>query len=138
MIFKFLKRHKKFFYFVFGIIILFFSWFFFVDLFLENGDVYATAPQNTKWVEIGKNKIAYQHFPANTGENMILIGGTTAWSGVWKNTVEDLKNDYNIYALDLPPFGFSVVDKEYKYNLANQADLINEFLKKVNLIRETA
>ena len=133
MIFNVRGKRIKFFYFLLGFVVLIFSWLWFVDLFLENDDVYASAPQNTKWVEVGKNKIAYQHFPADTGKNVALIGGTTAWSGVWKNTIEELKGEYNIYAIDLPPFGYSVVDKEYKYNLANQADLINEFLAKLNI-----
>jgi len=133
MISKFSGKTYKIFLFLLGFVILIFSWLWFVDLFLENDDVYASAPQNTQWVEVGKNKIAYQYFPADTGKNVALIGGTTAWSGVWKNTIEDLKGEYNIYAIDLPPFGFSIVDEEYKYNLANQADLINGFLKKLNI-----
>lgn len=133
MIFKFRGKRINFFYFLLGFVILTFSWLWFVDLFLENDNIYASAPKNTKWAEVGKNKIAYQYFPANTGKNVALIGGTTAWSGVWMNTIKDLKGEYNIYAIDLPPFGFSIVDEEYKYNLANQADLINEFLKKLNI-----
>ena len=133
MISKFSGKTYKIFLFLLGFVILIFSWLWFVDLFLENDDVYASAPQNTQWVEVGKNKIAYQYFPADTGKNVALIGGTTAWSGVWKNTIEDLRGEYNIYAIDLPPFGFSIVDEEYKYNLANQADLINGFLKKLNI-----
>ncbi len=133
MISKLHGKRNKFFYFILGFVVLLFSWLWFVDLFLENDDVYVVAPQNTQWVELGKNKIAYQHFQSNTNKNVVLIGGTTAWSGVWKNTVEDLRNEYNIYTIDLPPFGFSVVDKEYKYNLSNQADLINEFLEKLDI-----
>lgn len=133
MIFEFLKKHKKFFYVLTGIIIVISSWLMFVDLLLENDDAYSTAPANTQWVKVGKHTIAYQHFSGDREKNMVLIGGTTAWSGVWKNTAEDLRGDYNIYAIDLPPFGYSLVDSTYKYNLSNQADLINNVLKELDI-----
>lgn len=108
-------------------------WILVVYLVIENQDVYAVAPKNMQWVEVGANNIAYQYFSADTNKNVLLIGGTTAWSGVWAKTIEDLKGIYNIYAIDLPPFGYSVVDKEYKYNLQNQANTINGFVEEMNL-----
>lgn len=133
MISKLSRAPIKLFCLLLGLVVLILSWLVCVDLFLENDDVYVAAPPDTKWVELGKNQVAYQYVAADTNKNLVLIGGTTAWSGVWKNTIEDLKGEYNIYALDLPPFGFSLVDEEYTYNLTNQADTINEFLKKLNI-----
>jgi pimeloyl-ACP methyl ester carboxylesterase len=108
-------------------------WLTICDLFIENDDPYTAAPANTEWVELGSNRIAYQYTPADTDRSVVLVGGTTAWSGVWRYTVDDLKGAYNVYAIDLPPFGYSVVDDAYDYNLSNQADLLNEFVEAHNL-----
>jgi pimeloyl-ACP methyl ester carboxylesterase len=126
------RRWKIVLYVLLGAVVLIFSWIWFVDSVLEKSDARMSAPQDTKWIKVGNHTIAYKHFPANTGKDVLLVGGTTAWSGVWKNTSDDLKDEYNIYAIDLPPFGFSIVDEDYIYNLRNQADLINEFLRKVD------
>lgn len=132
MISRFFKKHK-FLFTLAALIALLAFWFLFVDLFLENEELLSYAPENISWVEVGGNKVAYQYFPGAGQENIVAIGGTTAWSGVWEKTAEELNDRYNLYAIDLPPFGFSLASEDYKYNLANQADLINGFLKELNL-----
>lgn len=115
------------------LLICMFFWILIVNFLIENQDVYTVAPKNTKWVEVGSNVIAFQHFSTDSDKNIVLIGGTTAWSGVWEKTIIDLKGTYNIYAIDLPPFGYSVVDKNYKYDLKNQAASINGFVETLKL-----
>jgi len=103
-------------------------------VFLEKEDAYTVAPANTKWVRVGENSIAYQYVAATTSPapTVLFIGGTTAWSGVWKTTLRDLGGKYHVYTIDLPPFGYSVVDEKYRYNLSRQADTINGFLHQVD------
>ncbi|MEX2515168.1 MAG: alpha/beta hydrolase [Candidatus Paceibacterota bacterium] len=129
------KKYKILLYLLTGIIILGSCWIIFVDLFLENNNPFSTAPENTKWVKIDDNQVAYQYFPSQSGadNHILLIGGTTAWSGVWEKTVDDLNESYSIYTLDLPPFGYSAVSNDYKYNLRNQAQLINDFIDELQI-----
>jgi pimeloyl-ACP methyl ester carboxylesterase len=131
--FGFIIKHKILSFIILGIIFLIFLWFLVLVLFIENEDVYSSAPLNTKWLDVGVNRVAYQHHQSNSSNTLVFVGGTTAWSGVWEYTIDDLEGDYNIYTIDLPPFGYSVVDKMHKYNLISQAGIINGFLEELNL-----
>ncbi|MBP9757259.1 MAG: alpha/beta hydrolase [Candidatus Pacebacteria bacterium] len=104
-----------------------------VNLLIETKDVQTTAPDGIAWTMVGPHRIAYQNTPNKGGRNVLLVGGTTAWSGTWEYTRRDLADTYNVYAIDLPPFGYSIVDPSYRYDLQSQAQLINDIIESLAL-----
>lgn len=134
IIFKFSKYCLYFLLTLFTISIV---WYFYVVNFKENKnysqeDILNKFP-NGNFILVNENNIFYQHFATNTNKNIIIIGGTTAWSETWRHTIDEIKNEYNIYALDLPPFGYSKVEIDYIYDLKSQAETINKFIENLNL-----
>jgi pimeloyl-ACP methyl ester carboxylesterase len=52
----------------------------------------------------------------------MLVHGTAAWSGFWKDVAAHLANrGYRVIAVDLPPFGWSDHDPEARYDRGTQA-----------------
>lgn len=66
------------------------------------------APAAGRFVEADGLRIYLQeHGPAD-GAPVLLIHGTSAWSGTWRDTQAELADaGLRVIALDLPPFGFS-------------------------------
>lgn len=70
------------------------------------------APENGQYISIGEEQIYIQTYGKTSAQPLLLVHGTAAWSGLWKETAIYLaKQGYRVYALDLPPFGFSTRPK---------------------------
>jgi len=59
-----------------------------------------------------------------------LIHGFPTASWDWNKIWNALKKKYHLLAPDLIGFGFSDKPKKYNYSIMDQADLIEDFLKK--------
>ncbi len=105
----------------------------YVNFFVETKVAELSGPINGEYINIDGNKIYYQKFATSTRENVVLVGGTAAWSGVWEKTTIELRDKFNIYAIDLPPFGYSDPKVGYEYSLENQAKMISDFINQLNL-----
>jgi pimeloyl-ACP methyl ester carboxylesterase len=56
------------------------------------------------------------------GPPILLIHGTAAWSGFWREVADHLAaRGWRVVAIDLPPFGWSERDDKARYDRATQA-----------------
>jgi pimeloyl-ACP methyl ester carboxylesterase len=66
------------------------------------------APLSGKFVKAGDAMLYLQETGPATGQAVVLIHGTGAWSELWRDTILPLTEaGFRVVALDLPPFGFS-------------------------------
>lgn len=93
------------------------------------------APGGGSFVSIDGLNMYYQEVGSKTGQCVILLHGTGAWSEIWKETMNMLAgNNFRAIAVDIPPFGFS--DKPEgvsEYSTLKQADRINKLIKNLEL-----
>jgi len=102
--------------------------------FRETETSHGMALDNGQFVVIGKEEIHIQTYGETSNTTILLIHGTAAWGGLWKETAVFLaSNGYRVYALDLPPFGFSSRPSNARYSRIAQAKRINTLLKVLKL-----
>jgi pimeloyl-ACP methyl ester carboxylesterase len=66
------------------------------------------APSGGRFVRAADVELFVQEEGPTTGEPVLLIHGTGAWSEIWRGTMHRLAGaGYRAIALDMPPFGFS-------------------------------
>lgn len=108
----------------------------YVRLAVESRSALEAAPVTTLFVDVGTEKIAYRMIDNHALTTVVFVGGLSGWSGTWERSIQaaDAKNkNYNYLSLDLPPFGYSVVDPEKGYFRAVQADRIEGLVKGLGL-----
>jgi pimeloyl-ACP methyl ester carboxylesterase len=80
------------------------------------------------YVEAGGIDIHYTSWGPATGEPILLIHGTLAWSQTWYQIAERLADQgFHVIAPDLPPFGFSQRPADGDYSRHAQGKLILSF-----------
>jgi hypothetical protein len=68
----------------------------------------ATAPSTGRFVAAGDADLFVQEAGPPSGDPVVLIHGTGAWSEIWRETMAALgERGFHAIALDLPPFGYS-------------------------------
>ncbi|MGA9762052.1 MAG: alpha/beta hydrolase [Gaiellaceae bacterium] len=98
-----------------------------------NGDQKpAAALYSGPYVQIDGRTIAYREL-GNRGSPIILLGGFAEPSWVWKPVMQRLALDHRVYALDLPPFGYS--ERKGPYSLAAWTRLARDFADHFGLRR---
>lgn len=75
-----------------------------------------------------QHQIFYQE--TGKGETLLLIHGFPTASWDWNKIWDSLAKKYHLVAPDLIGFGFSDKPKKYNYSIMDQADLVEDFLKK--------
>jgi pimeloyl-ACP methyl ester carboxylesterase len=83
-------------------------------------------------VTVEGTRLAYAHWGAH-GRPIILIGGFVEPTWVWHATAPLLARDHRVYAVDLPPFGFS--QRRGPYTLAHWTELVRDFAAQLRLRR---
>lgn len=76
--------------------------------------------------------VAYRHW-GDSGTPIVLLGGFVVPSFVWQKVGARLGRHHRVYALDLPPFGFS--ERKGPYTLRGWADLVRAFDAQLHLSR---
>jgi pimeloyl-ACP methyl ester carboxylesterase len=76
--------------------------------------------------------IAYRHW-GQRGAPVILLGGFIVPSDVWNALGRMLGRDHRVFALDLPPFGYS--QRKGPYTLRAWVDLVSAFERRFRLRR---
>lgn len=93
------------------------------------------APAGTAFRKVGEDTLAYRGLDRGAKTTVVFVGGLAAWHGSWWRTVEALaahEKHLNFVALDLPPFGFSLISPRAGYSRAEQAARIGGFLRQMH------
>jgi pimeloyl-ACP methyl ester carboxylesterase len=66
------------------------------------------------------------------GAPILLVHGTAAWSGFWRDVSAHLAaKGWRVIAVDLPPFGYSGHDPAARYDRASQAQRLSATLRRL-------
>jgi pimeloyl-ACP methyl ester carboxylesterase len=98
-----------------------------------NGDQKpASALYPGPYVQIDGRAVAYREL-GSQGSPIIFLGGFAEPSWVWEPVAQRLARDHRVYALDLPPFGYS--ERKGPYSLAGWTRLVRDFAAHFGLRR---
>jgi pimeloyl-ACP methyl ester carboxylesterase len=92
----------------------------------------ATALYPGPFVRLDGSLHAYRRWGTH-GTSVVLIGGFAEASWVWERVAPLLARNHVVYALDLPPFGYS--ERRGPYTLAAWADQVQAFQHALHLQR---
>ena len=84
------------------------------------------------YVRVAGTNIAYRHW-GSKGTPIILVGGFVEASWVWNRVGPLLAAKHRVYALDLPPFGYS--ERRGSYSLASWVDIVHGFAQRLGIQR---
>jgi pimeloyl-ACP methyl ester carboxylesterase len=91
----------------------------------------AEAPPGTVQFKTPTGAVAARLSGPADGRPIMLIHGTAAWSGFWRQVADHLAGrGWRVIAIDLPPFGWSGRDPEGRYDRATQAERLAAVLRK--------
>lgn len=97
---------------------------------VREGDV--APPPETSLISTPNGKVAVTLSGPPNGQRVLLVHGTAAWSGFWKDVATHLAGrGYRVIAVDLPPFGWSDHDPQARYDRATQAARLAAVLRSV-------
>jgi pimeloyl-ACP methyl ester carboxylesterase len=92
----------------------------------------ATALSAGPFVRVDGKLLACRHWGAR-GTPIILLGGFIVPSSVWDGVGRGLARDHRVFALDLPPFGYT--ERKGPYTLRGWIDLVRAFEQRFGLHR---
>jgi pimeloyl-ACP methyl ester carboxylesterase len=92
----------------------------------------ATALYAGPFLHVGGKLVAYRRW-GTRGTPIILLGGFIVPSSVWDGVGRRLGHDHRVFALDLPPFGYT--ERKGQYTLRGWVDLVHAFEKRLGLHR---
>jgi hypothetical protein len=76
------------------------------------------------FVHVDGKLVAYRRWGAH-GTPVILLGGFIVPSSVWEGVGRRLGRDHRVFAIDLPPFGYT--ERKGPYTLRGWVDLVRAF-----------
>jgi pimeloyl-ACP methyl ester carboxylesterase len=83
----------------------------------------AAPPPGTRMVATPYDEVAVGLSGPAVGPPVMLVHGTAAWRGFWKEVAAHLAaRGWRVIAVDLPPFGWSEHDSQARYGRIAQAD----------------
>ncbi|HEY6836782.1 MAG TPA: alpha/beta hydrolase [Gaiellaceae bacterium] len=102
------------------------------NLITAHRDVAATRLYPGPYVRVDGTTLAYSRF-GRRGTPIVLLGGFIEPSWVWHRVGPLLGRRHRVFAIDLPPFGYS--QRRGPYTLSRWAELIPAFDRKLGLHR---
>src|SRR5437899_8141696 len=90
----------------------------------------ATALYAGPFVHVDGKLVAYRSWGTH-GTPIILLGGFIVPSSVWDGVGKRLARDHRVFALDLPPFGYT--ERRGPYTLRGWIDLVRAFETRLDL-----
>lgn len=92
----------------------------------------------SQFILVDGEKIAYRYTPSKVSLsprwNALMIHGFAAWGKTWVDQEELLsEKGYDVYSIDLPPFGFTDVYPDSYFSREKQAQLIQGFIQVLSL-----
>src|SRR5438552_9808422 len=82
------------------------------------------------FVHVDGKLVAYRSWGTH-GTPIILLGGFVVPSSVWDRVGKRLARDHRVFALDLPPFGYT--ERSGPYTLRGWIDLVRAFERRLGL-----
>lgn len=92
-------------------------------------------PFESRFVDIGANRVHY--IDEGTGPTIVFLHGNPTWSFLYRNIVLELRNSFRCVALDYPGFGLSRAAEDYPFTPSAHADLVAEFISRLDLSEVT-
>ncbi len=90
----------------------------------------AAPPLTTSFIATRYGKVAVQISGPVTGPRVVLLHGTAAWSGFWRDVSAHLAGKgWRVIAVDAPPFGWSDRDPQARYSRVQQAERLADILQ---------
>jgi pimeloyl-ACP methyl ester carboxylesterase len=86
------------------------------------------------WLRVDGREIAYRQWGTH-GSPIVLIGGFIEPTDVWRRAAPLLARTHRVYALDLPPFGYS--ERKGPYLLSTWIDEVEGFERALHIVRPT-
>ena len=97
-------------------------------------DVAAAKLYPGPYVQVDGTQLAYKSWGSH-GSPVVLLGGFIEPAWVWQRVGPLLGRTHRVFALDLPPFGYS--QRRGPYTLAHWAELVQSFDRRMGLQRPT-
>ena len=92
----------------------------------------ATELYSGSFVRVDGKLVAYTRW-GRTGSPIVLLGGFVEPTQVWQAVGEQLATNHRVFALDLPPFGYS--QRKGPYTLRGWVALVRDFEQQLGLRR---
>ncbi len=86
------------------------------------------------YVRVDGRELAFRRW-GSSGSPIVLIGGFAEAADVWRRVAPLLARSHRVYALDLPPFGYS--ERRGPYLIATWVDEIEGFERALHIVRPT-
>ena len=103
----------------------------------ESRAIAEAAPRLGRLIQAGDARVFVQEQGPPSGETVVLVHGTGAWSELWRDTIDPLAQaGFHVIALDVPPFGFSEkLSSPQAYSLDKQTRRIAVVLDALHVAR---
>ena len=89
------------------------------------------AYSNSKFIEIDNLTVHYRVI--GTGKPVVLLHGTGASLHTWEQFSDNLKDSFQLIALDLPAFGLTGGRADHDYSIYMYVNFLKKFTEKLNL-----
>lgn len=84
------------------------------------------------YVMVDKTLVAYRQW-GQAGASVVLVGGFVEPSWVWQRLGPLLGRNHRVWAIDLPPFGYT--QRNSRYTLADWVSLLRGFERELRIVR---
>ena len=101
---------------------------------VSRGGVPADTLYAGPYVQVDGRSLAYRRWGSH-GSPIVLIGGFIEASDVWRSVGPLLGRTHRVFALDLPPFGYS--ERKGPYTLDTWLDEVEGFERALGIVRPT-
>ena len=101
---------------------------------VSRGGVPADTLYAGPYVQVDGRALAYRHW-GSRGSPIVLVGGFLEASDVWRSVGPLLGRTHRVFALDLPPFGYS--QRKGPYTLDTWLDEVEGFDRALGIVRPT-
>ena len=92
----------------------------------------ASALYGGPFVRVDGKLVAYRHWGTH-GSSVVLLGGFVVPSSVWDGVGRRLARNHRVFAIDVPPFGYT--ERKGPYTLHGWVDLVRAFERRLGLRR---
>lgn len=67
------------------------------------------------------------------GQTLLLLHGNPTWSFLYRDIIAGLKGEFRLIAPDYPGFGLSTAPENYTFTAAEQAQMVSELIRRLDL-----